>query len=47
MRILHDHQGLAIRLTDERMAHILDHPEMKGLGRAIEKKGVLLWPKGE
>jgi hypothetical protein len=30
------HQDLAIRLTDERLAHILDHPEMNGLGEAIE-----------
>jgi len=37
MRILHDHQGLAIRLTDERLAHILEHPEMKGLESAIEE----------
>jgi hypothetical protein len=28
--ILRDHQGLAIRLTDERWEHILGHPEMVG-----------------
>ena len=28
--VLQDHQGLAIRLTNERWAHILDHPEMAG-----------------
>ncbi len=28
MRILNDFEGRAIRLTDERLAHILDHPEM-------------------
>ena len=37
MRILHDHEGLAIRLTDERLAHILEHPEMRGLERALEE----------
>jgi hypothetical protein len=37
MRILHDFQGLAIRLTDERLAHILEHPEMAGLESAIEE----------
>lgn len=37
MRILHDHQGLAIRLTDERLAHILEHPEMAGMGEAIQE----------
>ncbi len=28
MREYRDYQGLRIRLTDERFAHILDHPEM-------------------
>jgi hypothetical protein len=37
MRILHDHEGLAIRLTDERLAHILAHPEMAEMGEAIEE----------
>src|SRR2546428_206440 len=37
MKILHDHQGLAIRLTDERLDHILEHPEMAGMERAIEE----------
>jgi len=37
MRILHDFQGLAIRLTDERLAHILEHPEMTGMESAIEQ----------
>jgi hypothetical protein len=36
MRILHDFQGLAIRLTDERLAHILEHPEMIGMESAVE-----------
>jgi len=37
MKTLHDHQGLAIRLTEERLAHILGHPEMAGMERAIEE----------
>ena len=36
MTILRDYQGLAIRLTDERLAHILEHPEMASMERAIE-----------
>jgi hypothetical protein len=27
MKILKDYQGRAVRLTDERLAHILEHPE--------------------
>jgi hypothetical protein len=37
MRVLRDFQGLAIRLTAERLAHILDHPEMVGMEPAIER----------
>ena len=37
MKLLHDFEGLAIRLTDERLAHILEHPEMKGMEHAIEE----------
>jgi hypothetical protein len=37
MRILRDFQGLAIRLTDERLVHILEHPEMQGMEGAIEE----------
>lgn len=37
MRLLHDLHGLAIRLTDERLAHILEHPEMTELEGAIEE----------
>ena len=37
MRILRDYEGLAIRLTDERLAHILEHPEMADLEPAIEE----------
>jgi hypothetical protein len=35
--VIVDHQGLAVRLTDERLAHILDHPEMVGLEAAISE----------
>ena len=35
MRVLHDFQGLEIRLTDERRAHTLEHPEMAGMEPAI------------
>ncbi len=37
MGVIVDHQGLAVRLTDERLAHILDHPEMVGLEAAISE----------
>jgi hypothetical protein len=37
MRVLQDFQGLAIRLTDERLAHILEHPEMVGMEPAMEE----------
>lgn len=37
MKTLHDHQGLTIRLTDERLSHILEHPEMHGMESAIEE----------
>lgn len=43
MKLLRDFQGLAVRLTDERLAHILEHPEMAGMERAIED--VLLRPE--
>ena len=42
MRVLYDCQGRAVRLTDERLAHILEHPEMQGLEPAIE--GTVLTP---
>ena len=44
MKILHDYQGLVIRLTDERLKHVLEHPEMRGLENAIEE--TLLRPEG-
>ncbi|MBI4728132.1 MAG: hypothetical protein HY775_01310 [Acidobacteria bacterium] len=37
MKVLHDFQGIAIRLTDERRAHILEHPEMVPMEGAIEE----------
>lgn len=37
MRVLRDYQGLSVRLTDERLAHILEHPEMNGLVEASRK----------
>jgi len=36
MRILLDFQGLEVRLTDERLEHILEHPEMMGSEATIE-----------
>ena len=35
MKVLVDFQGRAIRLTDGRLAHILEHPEMQGMEQAI------------
>jgi hypothetical protein len=35
--ILKDYQGNEVRLTPERLGHILDHPEMVGLERWIEE----------
>ncbi len=43
MKTLKDCFGHAVRLTDERRAHILEHPEMKDLGAEIER--VLLNPQ--
>lgn len=37
MKVIHDYLGLAIRLTDERLAHILEHPEMVELAEKIEE----------
>jgi hypothetical protein len=31
MRTIHDCFGTDVRLTDERLAHILGHPEMRGM----------------
>ena len=35
MRLLRDFQGLEVRLTAERLEHILEHPEMRGSEAAI------------
>lgn len=35
MKTLTDYQGRAVRLTDERLAHILEHPEMADLEAAL------------
>ena len=37
MKVLTDYEGRAIRLTDERIAHILEHPEMVGMESRIEE----------
>jgi hypothetical protein len=37
MKILTDYQGTKVRLTDERLSHILDHPEMVNMESAIEE----------
>jgi hypothetical protein len=37
MRILRDCQGLEVRLTEERLEHILEHPEMSDRETAIEE----------
>jgi hypothetical protein len=35
VRVLIGHDGSSIRLSEERLAHILEHPEMEGLSEAI------------
>lgn len=37
MKTLKDCFGHSVRLTDERRAHILEHPEMEELGAEIER----------
>lgn len=37
MKVLDDCFGRTVRLTDERLAHILEHPEMKGMEAEIER----------
>ena len=37
MRILRDHRGNNLRLTDERLAHIREHPEMVGAMSRLEE----------
>ncbi len=35
--MLKDFRGRDVRLTDERLAHILEHPEMAGLESALQE----------
>jgi hypothetical protein len=35
VRILIDYQGRAVRLTDERLTHVLEHPEMRDMESAL------------
>jgi hypothetical protein len=35
VKILLDYQARAVRLSEERLAHILEHPEMRGLEPAM------------
>ncbi|MDX6767273.1 MAG: hypothetical protein SFU85_10835 [Candidatus Methylacidiphilales bacterium] len=37
MKTIRDCFGQPVRLTDERMAHILEHPEMKEMGAEIAR----------
>lgn len=37
MALLVDYEGRAIRLTDERWAHISEHPEMTGMRQQLEE----------
>jgi len=37
MKILKDYAGRNVRLTDERLQHILEHPELINMATAIEE----------
>jgi len=37
MKMLVDYEGKPVRLTDERSAHIKEHPEMVNMERALEE----------
>lgn len=37
LKTIADCFGVVVRLTEERMAHILEHPEMKEMGAEIER----------
>ena len=37
MKVLMDYQGKTVRLTDERLAHIKEHPEMVNMEIALEE----------
>ena len=51
MIVLRDYDGRVIRLTDERLAHIAEHPEMGGQEERIAEtllapdKGTCVWPR--
>jgi hypothetical protein len=37
MKVFMDYQGMTVRLTDERMSHIQEHPEMVNMEIALEE----------
>lgn len=37
MKVFTDYQGTPVRLTDERLAHIVEHPEMTNMLNALEE----------
>lgn len=37
VKTVSDFEGLLIRITDERLTHILEHPEMAGMEHVIEE----------
>ena len=37
MKILTDYQGRAVRLNEERLAHVLERPEMRGMESALQE----------
>jgi len=37
MKVIQDCFGTSVRLTDERLAHILDHPELVGMANEIAR----------
>jgi hypothetical protein len=37
MHRITDYRSRIVRLTDERLAHIIEHPEMRGMEAAIEE----------
>ena len=37
MKVFHDFEGRSVRLSEERLAHILGHPEMEGMLGAIKQ----------
>lgn len=48
---MRDYQGRAVRLTDERLAHILEHPEMAdletGLGETLEHPALVVQSRSD